>query len=76
MRRKVLTTSIIFYTLSNQTNNMKLKDIEIPDGAVMAILGFCCIYFGACLLGLTMAIVKGIALYFFNYQIVIFGIPL
>jgi hypothetical protein len=55
---------------------MKLKDIEIPDGAVMAILGFCCIYFGACLLGLTMAIVKAIALHFFNYQIVIFGIPL
>jgi hypothetical protein len=55
---------------------MKLKDIEIPDGAVMAILGFGCIYFGACLLGLTMAIVKAIALHFFNYQIVIFGIPL
>jgi hypothetical protein len=55
---------------------MKLKDIDIPDGAVMAILGFACIYFGACLLGLTMAIAKGIALYFFNYKIIIFGIPL
>lgn len=55
---------------------MKLKDIDIPDGAVMGILGFACVYFGACLLGLTMAIVKGIALYFFNYQIIIFGIPL
>jgi len=55
---------------------MKLKDIDIPDGAVLAILGFACIYFGACLLGLTMAIVKGIALYFFDYQIVIFGINL
>jgi len=55
---------------------MKIKDIEIPDGAVMAILGFGCIYFGACLLGLTMAIVKAIALYFFNHQITIFGIPL
>jgi hypothetical protein len=55
---------------------MKLKDIDIPDDAVMAILGFACIYFGACLLGLTMAIAKGIALYFFNYKIIIFGIPL
>ena len=55
---------------------MKLKDIDLPDDAVMAILGFACVYFGACLLGLTMAIVKGIALYFFNYQIVIFGILL
>jgi|688.fasta_scaffold389560_3 hypothetical protein len=55
---------------------MKLKDIEIPDGAVMAILGFGCIYFGACLLGLTMTIIKAISLYFFNYKIVIFGIPL
>jgi xanthosine utilization system XapX-like protein len=55
---------------------MKLKDIEIPDGPVLAILGFGCIYFGACLLGLTMAIVKAIALYFFNYTITIGGIPL
>ena len=55
---------------------MKLKDIEIPDDAVMAILGFACVYFGACLLGLIMAISKGIALYFFDYQIIIFGIPL
>jgi hypothetical protein len=55
---------------------MKLKDIEIPDGAVMAILGFGCIYFGACLLGLTMTIIKAIALYFFNYTITIGGIPL
>ena len=55
---------------------MKLKDIDIPDGAVMAILGFAFVYFGACLLGLTMAIIKAIALYFFNYQIVLFGINL
>jgi len=55
---------------------MKLKDIEIPDDAFLPILVFACIYFGACLLGLTMAIVKGIALYFFDYQIFIFGIPL
>ena len=55
---------------------MKLKDIDISDDAVVAILGFACIYFGACLLGLTIAIAKGIALYFFNYQIIIFGIPL
>jgi hypothetical protein len=55
---------------------MKLKDIDIPADLVLAILGFACIYFGACLLGLIMAIVKGIALYFFDYQIVIFGIPL
>jgi len=56
--------------------DMKLKDIDIPDDAILAILGFACIYFGACLLGLTMAIVKGIALYFFDYQIVILGINL
>jgi hypothetical protein len=55
---------------------MKLKDIEIPDGTIMAILGFGCIYFGACLLGLTMTIVKAIALYFFDYTITIGGIPL
>lgn len=62
--------------LNSITHNMKLKDIEISDGAVMAILGFGCIYFGACLLGLIAAIANGIALHFFDYQIMIFGIPL
>jgi hypothetical protein len=55
---------------------MKLKDIEIPDGAILAILGFGCVYFGAILLGLIMAIVKAIAFYFFDYTIILFGIPL
>lgn len=55
---------------------MKLKDIEIPDDAVLAILGFGCVYFGAIMLGLTMAIVKAIALYCFDYTITIGGIPL
>jgi hypothetical protein len=55
---------------------MKLKDIEIPDGAILGIFGFFCVYFGAILLGLTMAIVKAIAFYCFDYTIILFGIPL
>jgi hypothetical protein len=39
------------------------QDEKIAD-AVMAIIGFFCIIFGACILGLTLTIIKAILLAF------------
>jgi hypothetical protein len=39
------------------------RDEQIAD-AVVAIIGFFCIIFGACMIGLALAILKPILLYF------------
>ena len=55
---------------------MKLGDIEInPEGIVIALY-MIWFYFGVCTLMTILSIVKAIALYCFDYQIMIFGIPL
>jgi len=44
--------------------------------ALFPLFGFLVIYFGALMLGLIITIIKAIAIYFFDYQIIIFGTPL
>ena len=55
---------------------MKLKDIDIPTECIMAVLYALWFFVAVNLLGLTLTIVKAIALICFDYKIIIFGIPL
>lgn len=55
---------------------MKLGDIEISESVVMIALGAIWGYFGVMALMTILMIVKAIALYCFDYTIVIAGTPL
>jgi hypothetical protein len=55
---------------------MKLGDIEVNPTGIIAALYIIWGYIALCVLMTILAIVKAIALHFFDYQLTIFGIPL
>jgi hypothetical protein len=55
---------------------MKLGDIEIPETGFIIGLYALCGYLGLMALMTILMIIKAIALYFFDYTIMIGGIPL
>ena len=55
---------------------MKLGDIDIPDTGIMIGLYAICGYFGLMAIMTILMIIKAIAFYFFDYTIMIGGIPL
>lgn len=55
---------------------MKLKDIDIPTECIMMVLYALWFFVAINTFMLVLTIIKAIALYFFNYQIVLFGINL
>lgn len=55
---------------------MKLKDIDISIESVMMLLYFLWFIVVVNALMIVLSIVNVIALHFFNYKIIIFGIPL
>ena len=55
---------------------MKLGDIEISVDAITILLCALWFYLGVSILMVILTIIKVIALYFFDYTITLFGIPL
>ena len=55
---------------------MKLKDIDISTECIMVVLYALWLFVAVNILGLTLTIVKAIALICFDYEIIIFGTPL